>query len=404
MIALLASRFGDLDLADESVQDSLLQAVETWSAQGVPENPPAWLYTVARNRAVDRLRRAAAESRRRDAAGHELTRVPEADASWPGHEPEEPDIVEEAEVGDEQLRLLLLCCHPALDRDAQVALTLRLVGGLTTAEIAAAFLLDEKTLAQRIVRAKRKIRAAGIPLTIPARLEERVDALGTVLGLIFNEGYLARTDAAGGLTRAELADQAIRVTEAAVRELPEHPELAGLLALERYARAREATRTDAAGELVLLEQQDRSRWDGDLIAAANRGLRAALAHGRVGAWQVQALIASLHANSPTAAETDWAQIADLYATLQRIQPTPVVALNRAVAVAMADGPPAGLAQLACIDGLEKYHLFHATRAELLARTGETAEARAAFDRALELVANPAERRHLERRRAAVGAG
>jgi len=402
VLALLAGRFGDLDLADECVQDALVQAVETWATDGVPENPAAWLFTVAKNRAIDRLRRAAAESRRREKAAHELTRAPASDPSWPGHEPEEVEIVEESEVGDEQLRLMLLCCHPALNRDAQVALTLRLAGGLTTPEIAAAFLVDEKTLAQRIVRAKRKIRAAGIPLSIPARLDERVAVLATVLGLIFNEGYVARTESAAGLTRAELADQAIRLTEAAVRLLPEHPELGGLLALERYARSREAARTDAAGDLVVLDRQDRTRWDAELIARGNDAMREAASHGRLGPWQLQALIASLHANAPTAADTDWAQIADLYAMLERIQPSPVVTLNRAVAVAMADGPHAGLALLESITGLESYHLFHATRGELRARSGDAAGAAEAFDRALALVANPAERRHLQRRRLAVG--
>ena len=391
MLALLAARFGDLDLADESVQDALVQAVETWSANGIPANPPGWLYTVAHNRAVDRLRRAAASARRLAASAHELTREPEGRQEVP--------IVEHTEVGDEQLRLMLLCCHPALDRDTQVALTLRLVGGLTTAEIAGAFLVPEPTLAQRIVRAKRKIRAARIPLRIPADLGERVEVLLTVLLLIFNESYLSR----GGTQtlRVDLAEQAIRLTDRARTLLPDEGEVEGLLALELYLHARSATRVDAGGELVLLRDQDRSLWDLELIRRANAVVRRAAARGPIGPFLLQALIASQHANAPTAADTDWPLVADLYARLLSAAPSPVVALNRAVAVAEADGPRAGLALIDDIDGLDDYYLLHVARGELLARAHEPSAAVTALRRALELAPSPAEQRHLHRRIAAL---
>ena len=406
VLALLAARFGDLDLADESVQDALIRAVETWPADGVPRDPPAWLYRVAHHRAIDRLRRAQTAARRLEAAAPELLR--EAVVSGPGEPPEEVPIVEHTPVGDEQLRLMLLCCHPALDRDAQIALTLRLVGGLTTDEIAAAFLVPEATLAQRIVRAKRKIRGARIPLTIPADLSDRVDVLLTVLYLIFNEGYLARgAGAAGGeaaeTIRVDLVDEAIRLTAAAADLLGGDPEAGGLLALELYHRARMATRLDAAGEIVLLEQQDRTRWDLATIAQADRVMQEALGGAALdgaappGPYRLQALIAAAHAHARTAEETDWTGIVRLYDLLLRRMPTPVVALNRAVAIAMADGPRAGLAALDGIPGLDGYHLLHATRGELLLRAGDPVAASAAFERAVPLTANVAERRHLERR-------
>lgn len=399
VLALLATRFGDLDLADDCVQDALVQAVETWTAQGIPANPPGWLYTVAHNRAVDRLRRAAAAQRRLRAAAPQLTPSPITDGDT--GEAEEELVVDEREVGDEQLRLMLLCCHPALDRDTQVALTLRLVGGLTTAEVASAYLVPEPTLAQRIVRAKRKIRAAGIPLRVPARLDERVGALLTVLLLIFNEGYLSRGGHSDAV-RVDLADEAVRLTERTLRLLPGHPEVAGLLALELYHRARLAGRLDAAGDLVLLERQDRTAWDGAQIARANALLAAALDRDVPGPFQVQAFIASLHANAPTAADTDWPAVARAYARLEQLAPSPVVTLNRAVAIAMADGPRAGLAVLDGVGGLERYHLWHAARAELLARAGEPERARAGFERALRLTSNPAEQRHLRGRLRGLG--
>ena len=385
MLALLAHRFGDLDLADECVQDALVAAA-AWTT--VPANPAGWLYTVAYHRAIDRLRRAAAERRRLQAASYLLALPTE----------EEPDmVVEHSDVGDEHLRLVLLCCHPALDRDAQVALTLRLVGGLTTAEIAAAYLVPEPTLAQRIVRAKRKIRDAGIPLSIPASLDERVDTVLAVLYLIYNEGYLSRSSQGA---RVDLVDEAIRLTSAVASLVPGNAEALGLLALELYGRARTSSRF-AGGELVLLEHQDRTMWDAAGIEQANRALSAALALAVPGAFQLQAWIASHHANARTAAETDWSAIASAYGQLLALTPSPVVALNRAVAVAMADGAPAGLALLDGITGLDEYHLYWAARGELLARSGDPDAAAPAFRRARALATNPAEQRHLDRRIAAV---
>jgi len=307
---------------------------------------------------------------------------------------EEPDLIMDASsLGDERLRLLLLCCHPALDRDTQVALTLRLAGGLTAAEVAAAYLLPEATLTQRVVRAKRKIREAGMPLSIPANLDERVGALLRVLYLIFNEGYLSR--GAEHVTRVDLITESIRLTRQVVDELPSSAEAEGLLALELYHHARSASRVDGVGELVLLERQDRSGWNLTKITEANARLRSAMTHMAPGPYQVQAIIAGHHANARTAADTDWSAIAELYRQLARMAPNPVVDLNRAVAIAMADGPLAGLAMLDRLTGLNDYHLFHATRGELLARAGRPAAA--SFERARQLTNNDAERRHLARR-------
>lgn len=382
VLALLAHRFGDLELADEAVQDALLAAA-SWDS--VPANPAGWLYTVAHNRAVDRLRRAAAERRRIQSAAHLLT-LPSS---------EEPEmIIEHSEVGDEKLRLVLLCCHPALDRDAQVALTLRLVGGLTTAEIAAAFLVPEATLAQRIVRAKRKIRDAGIPLSIPSSLSERVDAVLTVLYLVYNEGYLSRSSPGA---RIDLVDEAIRLTSAMASLLPDNAEVLGLLALQLYGRARTSARF-AGDELVLLADQDRTTWDAAEILHANRVLAIALQLETPGAFQLQAWIASHHANARTAADTDWPAIAAAYARLSALAPSPVVSLNHAVAVAMADGSHAGLALLDTIEGLGDYHLYWAARGEMLLRAGDRDAAAAALRRARDLATNSVEQRHLDRRR------
>lgn len=387
VLALLANRLGDLDLADESVQDALVEAL-SWTV--VPDNPAAWLYTVARNRAIDRLRRQDVARRRLLAAAPDLVLAP--------HD-EEPDmIVDHSDVGDEHLRLVLLCCHPALDRDAQVALTLRLVGGLTTDEIAAAFLISEPTLAQRIVRAKRKIRDAGIPLSIPAAIDERVDAVLTVLYLIFNEGYLSRGPVA--VTRVDLVDEALRLTSTVSELLPDNAEVLGLLALETFSRARLSSRT-MAGELVLLDDQDRTAWDLGGIGEANELLASALSRMTPGPFQLQAVIAAHHANARTAAETDWTAIARAYAQLAAMTSSPVVALNRAVAVAMADGAPAGLALLDEVSELDGYHLYWAARGELLLRAGDRDAAAAALRRARSLAVNPAEQRHLDRRIAAL---
>jgi RNA polymerase sigma-70 factor, ECF subfamily len=390
VLALLAARFDDVDLADDCVQDALLLAAETWPSHGVPDNPAAWLYTVSRNRVIDQLRRRAAARRRLAAAAPDL--IPD-DQPATGS----PLIVDDTELGDERLRLLLLCCHPALDRDAQVALTLRLVGGLTTAEIAAAFLVPEKTLAQRIVRAKRKIRDARIPLTIPTDIDGRVGVLLGVLYLIFNEGYLAR-GAASALVRVDLADEAIRLSEQLIDLVPHDGEAHGLLALELFHRARFDARTDATGELIVLADQDRSAWDATMIDRARGVLRAGVGLPGVGVYRIQALIAALHVGAASSADTDWPAIVGLYRILERIDPGPVVALNRAIAVSMVEGPECGLLEVDAIDGLADYHLWHAARGELLARAGDVTAADAAFRRAAELTENPAERRHLERRR------
>lgn len=398
MLALLARRFNDVDLADEAVQDALTEAARVWPQRGVPDHPPSWLLAVARRKAIDRLRRTASAHRRTMAAAPELV------ADEPTTNDREQLVIDDPDdhrVDDDHLRLVLLCCHPALATDAQVALTLRLVGGLTTPEIAAAFLVPEATMAQRVVRAKRKIRDAGIPLGIPADLDERIDAVLGVLYLVFNEGYLSRSGSgSSGVVRVDLVDEAVRLTEVLASLVDERPEVLGLLALERFHRARLATRTDAEGELVLLEHQDRSRWDLAEINAANALLQRAMQQMQPGPYQLQAVIAAYHANARTAADTDWPAIAAVYRQLVAITGSPVVRINHAVAVAMADGPHAGLALLDGLDGVDDYYLFHAARGELLCRSGRAAEASDAFTRARSLTDNPAEQRHLERRRRA----
>jgi RNA polymerase sigma-70 factor, ECF subfamily len=390
VVALLTHRFGSLDLADDSVQDALEKAASTWLTEGIPTNPGGWLHTVARRNAIDRLRRIESANRRTMAAARELTEETQDGQA-------EEHMVEEAtEVGDEHLRLMLLCCHPALDRNAQVALTLRLVGGLTTPEIASAFLVPEATLAQRIVRAKRKIQDAGIPLTIPEHITDRIDAVLHTLYLIFNEGYLSRSNQPG-ITRLSLADEAIRLTSVLDQLIPETAEIEGLLALELFNRSRMDARVDSVGELVLLEDQDRTAWDLATIERGNALLTTAMARMQPGAYQLQAIIAAHHANARTAADTDWPMIASLYRQLCDMTASPVVALNHAVAVAMADGPHAGLALLDQLQGLQDYHLFHAARGELLHRCGNRADASEAFQTAIGLTQNPAEQRHLARR-------
>jgi RNA polymerase sigma-70 factor, ECF subfamily len=396
VIAILARRFRDLDLADDCVQEAFSEAAAKWPISGIPDNPLAWLLTVARNRAIDRLRRAAAAKRRLREAAADLL------AQHDDHERSEDLMIDESstspsfDADGDQLRLVLLCCHPALDRTAQIALTLRLVGGLTTPEIAAAFLVPEATLAQRIVRAKRKIREARIPLSLPERLDERIDVLLGVLFLIFNEGYLPRGES-NEVMRVDLADEAIRLTRQVVRLAPESAEALGLLALELFARSRWSTRTDAHGDLVLLEDQDRSHWDLAVIGEANALVHEFLRRMQPGPFQLQAVIAAHHANARTASDTDWPTITRLYGQLLAMTSSPIVALNHAVAVAMSDGPHAGLSLLDGITGLDSYHLLHAARAELLVRAGRVAEAQASFRRARSLTDNLAERRHLERR-------
>ncbi|MTD15754.1 RNA polymerase [Nakamurella sp. YIM 132087] len=400
LIALLTARFGDLHLADEAFQDAVITAAERWPADGVPGRPVAWLHTVAAHRAIDLLRRAAAARRRWAAAAPDLYDSDTDD--FAAGEVVPVQIEDHRETGDERLRLMLLCAHPALAADVQVALTLRLVGGLSTEEIAAAFLVPTATMAQRIVRAKKKIRDARIPLVVPADPTERIGALLDVLYLICNEGYLSRGD--GAVTRVSLTDEAIRLTALLRDQLDPDTataagalaEVEGLLALQLFLQARSATRV-SGDELVLLDDQDRTRWDLPMIDRARRVLAAALHRRSPGPFQLQALIAEQHAIARTAADTDWPAIATFYRHLARVRPGPVVTLNHAVAVAMADGPRAGLALLDGIRELDDYHLFHAVHGELLLRDGRTDDARAALRTALDLARNPAEVRHLRRR-------
>lgn len=378
---------GDWDVAEESAQDAFALALERWRRDGVPRNPGAWLTTTARNRALDRLRRAATGA----------AKLREVAVLSP---PDEPSDGDDSGVEDDRLRLIFTCCHPALSLEAQVALTLRTLAGLTTAEIARAFLIPEPTMAQRLVRAKRKIRNAGIPYRVPPAhlLLERTAAVLAVLYLLFNEGYAATAGA--DLVRRGLCAEAIRLARTLARLMPDEPEALGLLALMLLHDARRAARVDNAGDLVPLEEQDRTRWDGDAIAEGLELLDAAFRREQPGPYQVQAAIAARHASAGEAAATDWAEIAALYGQLARMVPSPVVELNRAVAVAMADGPEAGLSLVEALEAsgaLPGYHLLPATRADLLRRLDRPAEAAAAYRQALELAATDAERRYLTRR-------
>ncbi|MGW4673048.1 RNA polymerase sigma factor [Streptomyces sp. NPDC004324] len=390
VVATLIRVTGDWDLAEECAQDAFAQALDRWRRDGIPRRPGAWLTTTARHRALDVLRR--------EAVGAEKLREVAVLARDEG--PCDPDHEEDGGVTDDRLRLIFTCCHPALPIEARVALTLRTLAGLTTSEIARSFLVPEATMAQRLVRAKRKIRNAGIPYRVPPAhlLPERTTGVLGVVYLLFNEGYAATTGA--DLMRTGLCAEAIRLARVLALLMPDEPEVLGLLALLLLHDARRATRVDAAGELVTLEDQDRTAWDRAAIDEGAALLETALRRGRPGPYQIQAAIAACHTTAATAAETDWADIAGLYGELARLVPSAVVRLNRAVAVGMAEGPAAGLALVAELEGtgeLDGYHLLAATRADLLRRTGRAAEAAEAYGRALELVENAAERRFLEKR-------
>ncbi len=372
VLAVVARETRDVQLAEDAVQEALLAALETWPRRGVPARPAAWLTTVARRaawRALAARRRTAADS--------------EAIAVLAGAADVEPD--EAPPVPDGRLELLFACCHPALALEAQVALTLRTVGGLTTAEIARAFLVEEAALAQRLVRAQRKIRDSGIPFAVPSaeRLPERLAGVLGVIYLVFTEGHAATSGP--GRLRADLCAEAVRLARIVAAMLPDEPEALGLAALVLAHDARRAARTDAQGRSVPLDEQDRSRYDAGKVAEAGRLLARAVTLHRPGPYQLQAAIAHLHASAPSAAATDWAQIALLYGALRRRSSSPMVALNHAGAVGMAEGPAAGLALLEHVTGLDDHVLLHATRAELLRRAGREAEALAAYDRALALV-------------------
>ena len=384
-VAVLVRVFGDIDVAEEAVQDTFAAAVQRWPSTGLPPSPAGWIITTARNRAIDRLRREASRDDRHAQAALLHAR---------GEPPEE------GPVRDDRLRLIFTCCHPALGADVQVALTLRLLGGLTTAEIARAFLVSEPAMAQRLVRAKGKIRDARIPYRIPseADLPGRLGAVLAVVYLVFNEGYAASSG--DRLVREDLCREAIRLGRQLAELMPDEPEVTGLLALMLLVESRRPTRTTPDGDLVLLADQDRGLWDRDLIAEGHAIVRRCLLRNQPGSYQIQAAINAVHCDAPTAAATDWWQILQLYNQLLALTPSPVVALNRAVAVAEVEGPDAALS---LIDGLDLggYPMFHAIRADLLRRLGRTSEAALAYEAAIARTENASERDFLQRSRQAL---
>ncbi|HZQ56981.1 MAG TPA: DUF6596 domain-containing protein [Acidimicrobiales bacterium] len=396
--ATLIRILGDIDLAEDAVAEAFAIAAEQWPARGIPPNPGGWITTTARNRAIDRLRRESTRDQRQQAA-HRLL----SDDMGPGDDRGLDDLDAFVDVvPDDQLRLMFLCCHPALNADSQVALTLRLLGGLETAEIGRAFLVPEPTMAQRIVRAKRKLRDNHAPYRIPrqAELPDRLDAVLAAIYLIYTEGHTAT--AGDGLVRVDLSTEALRLGRVLASLMPDEPEVTGLLALMLLTEARRPARVAADGSMVRLADQDRTHWDRAMIDEGHRLVRACLRRNQPGPFQVQAAIAAVHADAPTAAATDWSQVVALYDQLYALRPNPVVALNRAVAVAELRGPSAGLDALAGT-ALEDYQPYHAARADLLARAGRRSDALAAYDRAISLTTNPAERDFLARQRGAVAA-
>ncbi|MGW3657388.1 RNA polymerase sigma factor [Streptomyces sp. NPDC005151] len=390
-VAVLVRAFGDIDIAEEAVQEAFATALDRWPSAGLPPAPAGWIITTARNRAIDRLRREVSRADRQ-------ARAAPAQSMDARSEP-----AEEGPVHDDRLRLIFTCCHPALSTGAQVALTLRLLGGLSTAELAHAFLVPEPTMAQRLVRAKGKIRDARIPYRVPADadLPDRVRSVLAVVYLIFNEGHTASSG--DRLVREDLCAEAIRLGRLLAGLMPDEPEVRGLLALMLLTESRRTARTGPGGELVPLAEQDRRRWDHELIAEGQALVRQCLRRDRPGPYQIQAAINAVHSDAPTAAGTDWEQILRLYDQLLAQAPTPVVALNRAVAVAEVEGPDAALALVEQL-ALDRYHVFHAVRADLLRRLGRTAEAATAYDAAVARTQNAAEQEFLRRRRRALPAG